>query len=132
MANPRESEFRNRGGERERDEYDELFEIGKMGSLFSPMLYGFNREQEMSVMVSALAHVVAGVGEAAAGGSGSGGGSSSACKRGREEQQQSSLPQHYAHFPLGNMGASNSFGIYTITNINVVVERPFFYYAFSI
>ncbi|KAH6808230.1 hypothetical protein C2S51_029338 [Perilla frutescens var. frutescens] len=81
---------------------------------FSPILSGFNREQEMSVMVSALAHVVAGgdVREEEAAGSG-GGGSSSACKRGREEQQSSAT---VAHFPYGNtnyaMGASNSSGTY--------------------
>ncbi|XP_057806921.1 ethylene-responsive transcription factor ABR1-like [Salvia miltiorrhiza] len=73
-----EGKFRNIGGENE--------------GMFSPMLYGFNREQEMSVMVSALAHVVAGdvgVGEEAVAAS------SAACN-------------HYADFPFSTTPPSNS------------------------
>ncbi|KAG6384937.1 hypothetical protein SASPL_153760 [Salvia splendens] len=46
-------------------------------SLYSPMLYGFDREQEKSVMVSALAHVVAGDEAVGGGGGGDNGGGSS-------------------------------------------------------
>ncbi|KAL3818822.1 hypothetical protein ACJIZ3_004727 [Penstemon smallii] len=50
------------------------------------MLGGINREEEMSAMVSALAHVVAGDGDHVVAGDGGGGGSSSsACKRGRDD-----------------------------------------------
>lgn len=63
-------------------------------SSFSSMFSGLDREEEMSVMVSALAHVVAGdvrveAGGGGNGGGGGGGGSLSACKRGREDQQSS-------------------------------------------
>ncbi|KAL0448519.1 UNVERIFIED_CONTAM: Ethylene-responsive transcription factor ABR1 [Sesamum latifolium] len=91
VANQREDFYRGENGDEDEvfDGRNELLE-----SLVSPMLSGLNREQEMSAMVSALAHVVAGdvseeavEGVAAAGGGGAGGGSSSssACKRGRDE-----------------------------------------------
>ncbi|KAL8473742.1 hypothetical protein ACS0TY_030549 [Phlomoides rotata] len=72
---------RNRGGNDDDD--DELNNV--LDSLISPMLSGFNREREMSAMVSALAHVVAGdvSGDAAEGG----GGSSTACKRARDNDE---------------------------------------------
>lgn len=84
--------------------------VGVTGSLFCFMLPGFDREQEMSVMVSALAHVVAGD-EAAVGGGG-GGSSSSACKIGREEQD--SRMGHFPSYAMG--GASNSSGT-SISNV---------------
>lgn len=127
MANLGENKFRKRGETRERN--DELFEGGNviLDSMLSPMFSGLNKEQEMSVMVSALAHVVAGddvseeAVEGAAGRGGGGGGSSSACKRGREDQQSSVIEQlpesvarvcrGFSHLPIGNttftMGASS-------------------------
>lgn len=116
VANPRESKF----GEREGIDGDELFEGNhiRMLSSFSPMLFGFNREQEMSVMVSALTHVVAGdareeAATDAAGGGGSGG-SSSACKRGREEQQ-SSVTYHFPSDP-SELGGGNMMGASIISS----------------
>lgn len=74
-----------RGEEREGDEEGT---IRMSDSSFSSMFSSLDREEEMSVMVSALAHVVASDVRVEAGGGG-GGGSLSACKRGREDQQLS-------------------------------------------
>ncbi|KAL2240179.1 ethylene-responsive transcription factor ABR1-like [Sesamum indicum] len=126
VANQREDFYRGENGDEDEvfDGRNELLE-----SLVSPMLSGMNREQEMSAMVSALAHVVAGdvsedavEGVAAAGGSGAGGGSSSsACKRGRDELSSGGGDQQFSdssvsrvcrgysdHFSIGNpsLGAS--------------------------
>ncbi|KAI3461977.1 hypothetical protein Pfo_018640 [Paulownia fortunei] len=129
VANPRENNPRKRGENRERNE---LFEGGnESNSLVSPMFSGPNRQQEMSAMVSALAHVVAGdvsreaveMADGAAGGvGGGGGGSSSACKRGREEpssmteqfpESAARACRSYTDFSIGNtshMGASSEAG----------------------
>ncbi|KAK6125743.1 hypothetical protein DH2020_040517 [Rehmannia glutinosa] len=100
--------------ENNRDE-NELF----LDSLVLPMVSGLNREQEMSAMVSALAHVVAGDvtqgGASTAGGGGGGSSSSSACKRGRDDEHYYSDQSHvarvcrgYSDFAIGtsNLGPS--------------------------
>ncbi|KAK4417353.1 Ethylene-responsive transcription factor ABR1 [Sesamum alatum] len=121
VANQREDFYR--GGEN--GDEDEVFDVRNnelLESLVSPMLSGLNREQEMSAMVSALAHVVAGdvsqeavEGVAAAGDGGAGGGSSSsACKRGRDEQFSDSSVARVCrgfsdHFSIGNSSLGASF-----------------------
>lgn len=83
VANPRKSSELGK----------EAFDDGvnnALDSLISPLLSGLNREQEMSAMVSALAHVVAG--DVAEGGAAAASGG--ACKRGREEQaSESAVPR---------------------------------------
>ncbi|PIN11453.1 hypothetical protein CDL12_15943 [Handroanthus impetiginosus] len=121
VANLREKNPRKRGEDGQGNE--------SMNSFVSPMI---NREEEMSVMVSALAHVVAGeVEEAAAGssgggagGGGDGGGSSSACKRGREEEsgvgedifESAKVCRPYSDFYIGN--ASNYTGASSAAEAN--------------
>ncbi|KAI3451048.1 hypothetical protein Pfo_007713 [Paulownia fortunei] len=121
VANPREDFYPRKRGENR--EGNELFdgENSVLESLISPMLSGLNREQEMSAMVSALAHVVAGDvseeavegGAAGGGGGGGSGSSSSACKRGRDEQSSVSesvarVCRAYSDFAIGSshLGAS--------------------------
>lgn len=136
VANPREGfNPRKRGDNRDGNElFDDVNNV--LDSLVSPMLSGLNREQEMSAMVSALAHVVAGdvseetvEGGAAGGGGGGGGGgsSSSACKRGRGEQssvsdQQSSesvakVCRGYSDFSIGSSNLGASLGNYFATQL---------------
>lgn len=106
----------------------------KKVSLFSPMLSAFDRELEMSVMVSALAHVVAGDEPTVAGGGG--GGSSSACKRGPQEQHSSSKGHDLPSYAIG--GASNSSGIvrdcllliYTFTLISLYHHLSLYIYIY--
>ncbi|XP_047971783.1 ethylene-responsive transcription factor ABR1-like isoform X2 [Salvia hispanica] len=94
-------------------------------SLYSPMLYGFDREQEMSVMVSALAHVVAGD-EAVGGGGGDGdgddngsGGSSSTCKRGRSDIDELEQYGDFHFWNTHSMPPSNS---YASQNMNTSTQ----------
>ncbi|EYU31118.1 hypothetical protein ABFS82_08G235800 [Erythranthe guttata] len=94
VANPRDEFYPKKRGEIINNVNSELFDHGGgrenrvLDSLVSPMFSGFNREQEMSAMVSALAHVVAGDegGAAAAAAVGGSSSSSSACKRRRDEE----------------------------------------------
>ncbi|XP_057775156.1 ethylene-responsive transcription factor ABR1-like [Salvia miltiorrhiza] len=116
VANPRKSvgENRDKGND---DLFDHDLVINNaLDSMISPLLSGFSREREMSAMVSALAHVVAGdvagEGEAAAEGGGGGG---SACKRGRDEQLQPSesvtrFCRGYTDFAIGSSNLGEAAG----------------------
>lgn len=81
MANSR----KNVGEKRER--INDLFDDDISNALVS----GFSREREMSAMVSALAHVVAGGNEVVVAPDG-------ACKRGRDEE---SIVGRYTHSSVG-------------------------------
>ncbi|GER35108.1 ethylene-responsive transcription factor [Striga asiatica] len=95
---------------------DEVFgsENERLNSIVLPTFSGVDREREMSVMVSALARVVAGdVGDVAADGGGSS--SSSACsKRGRDDEGDANrvYRANYADFAIGTnsstLGPSSS------------------------
>ncbi|KAL1569562.1 ethylene-responsive transcription factor ABR1-like isoform X1 [Salvia divinorum] len=65
-----------------------------LDSLISPLISGFSREREMSAMVSALAHVVAG-------------GGGGACKRGRDEEPSESVARFCRGFTHFSVGTSN-------------------------
>lgn len=112
VANPRDEFYPNKkrgpNYRNNNNNEDELLlmegENSVLESMISPMFSGLNREQEMSAMVSALTHVVAGDATVEGGGGGGGGGSSSsACKRGRDQEQS----RPYTDFSVGssNLGA---------------------------
>ncbi|KZV39069.1 DNA binding protein [Dorcoceras hygrometricum] len=77
-----------------------------------PMASRVNKKQEMSVMVSALAHVIAGDHEnetaVETGGGGSSGGAptSSACKRRRADESSSNCSRHHNDFPVQSSNTS--------------------------
>lgn len=101
VANPRKS------SELGKEKFDDDGVNNALDSLISPLLSGLNREQEMSAMVSALAHVVAG--DVVEGGAAAVSGG--ACKRGREEQPSESAVTRFCRgfsdFSVGTT-ASNS------------------------
>ncbi|CAA0839202.1 Ethylene-responsive transcription factor ERF112 [Striga hermonthica] len=96
---------------------DEVFgsENERLNSLVLPTFSGVDREREMSVMVSALARVVAGdVGDVVAAEGGGSSSSSSACsKRGRDDEGDGRVYRaNYADFAVGTnsstLGPSSS------------------------
>ncbi|KAG6386729.1 hypothetical protein SASPL_151902 [Salvia splendens] len=95
-------------------------------SLYSPMLYGLDREQEMSVMVSALAHVVAGdeaVGEGD--GDDNGRGSSSTCRRGRSDIDELEQYGDFHFWNTNSLPPSNSYE--ADTNMNTSTQATAVY-----
>ncbi|KAL3844953.1 hypothetical protein ACJIZ3_002356 [Penstemon smallii] len=130
MANPRDEKDPRKRGESIESERNELLE------LISPMFPRLNREEEMSAMVSALAHVVAGgvTNEDAtvAAGTGAHGSSStslSACHK-RERDHETLLKAN--DFSIGttsiNMGASEGT---TLSSIIASTEEAVYTYSIS-
>ncbi|KAL1567959.1 ethylene-responsive transcription factor ABR1-like [Salvia divinorum] len=102
-------------------------------SLYSPMMYGFDREQEMSVMVSALARVVAGDEAVGEGGVGSAGGSSSssACKRGRSDIDELEQYGDFHFWNNNSMPPSNSYEAGPNINASTEAEAEAVVYSYS-
>lgn len=118
VANRREDLYGNRG---ERGDAHEVFDVSHsdnvLDSLVSPLLSGLDREKEMSAMVSALAHVVAGDvsgGQTAMEGGVSGGDEQRNSGDQQRPESVATVSRGYTDFPIGGFNFGVPLGKYYV------------------